>query len=84
MASTYIRWCFQLHSTSPKAYHFLKDSGILILPDKRTLRDYSNCFKMDLGWNLSFLDLVKKDFNVRSDPKEYDVWLGNLFVMKFP
>ena len=36
-----IRWCFQLHSTSPKAYQMLKDSSVLELPDKRTLRDYS-------------------------------------------
>lgn len=71
-----IRWCFQLHSTSPKAYQLLKDSGVLILPDKRTLRDYSNCFKVDSGFDSGFLDLVKKDFNERSDPRDYDVWVG--------
>ena len=30
---------------------------------------------MDSGLNPAFLDLVKKDFNLRSDPKEY-VWVG--------
>ena len=71
-----IRWCFQLYSTSPKAYQHLKDSGILTLPDSRTLRDYSNCYKSGVGFDPSFLDLFKKDFLERSDPKEYDSWLG--------
>ena len=72
-----IRWCFQLHATSPKAYQMLKDSGLLILPDKRTLRDYSNCFKGGIGFDSAFLDLVKKDFLDRSNPlKESDAWVG--------
>ncbi|KAL9977581.1 hypothetical protein ACROYT_G015000 [Oculina patagonica] len=71
-----IRWCFQLYSTSPRANQQLKDSGILILPDSRTLRDYSNCYKSGVRLNPSFLDLVKKDFVQRSDPKECDCWLG--------
>lgn len=55
----------------------LKDSGLLILPDKRTLRDYSNCFKAGIGFDSAFLDLVKKDFLDRSDPlKESDAWVG--------
>ena len=71
-----IRWCFQLYSTSPKAYQLLKDSAVLILPDKKTLRDYSNCFKVDSGFDSGFLDLVKEDFSKRSDPRDYDVWVG--------
>ena len=70
-----IRWCFQLHSTSPKAYQLLKDSEVFILPDERTLRDYSNCFQVDAGFDSEFLDSVKRDFNERSNPKDYDVWL---------
>ena len=71
-----IRWCFQLHSISPRAYQLLKDSELLILPDKRTLRDYSNCFKVDAGFDPEFLDSIKRDFNERSNPKDYDVWVG--------
>lgn len=71
-----IRWCFQLHSSSPKAYEMLKDSGILILPDKRTLRDYSNCFKCKVGFDSDFFDVLKKDFVSRSGPKHYDNWVG--------
>lgn len=31
---------------------------------------------MDSGFDSGFLDLAKKDFNERSDPREYDVWVG--------
>ena len=58
-----IRWCFQLHSTSPKAYQMLKDSGVLELPDKRTMGDYSGCFKAGIGIDSNDLNLVKKDFS---------------------
>ena len=34
---------------------------------------------MDSGLNPAFLDLVKKDFNSRSDPKEYDLWAGIIY-----
>ena len=71
-----IRWCFQLYSSSPKAYQFLKDNGVLLLPDKRTLRDYSNCFKVDFGFESDFLHLVKKDFINRPNPIDYDAWVG--------
>jgi len=60
----------------PLAHQQLKDSGILILPDSQTLRDYSNCYIFGLGLDSSFLDLVKKDFLERSDPKDSDSWLG--------
>ena len=71
-----IRWCFQLYSSSPQAYQFLKDTGVLVLPDKRTLRDYSNCFKTNLGFQSEYLDLIKKDFDQRCNPKEFDSWVG--------
>lgn len=59
----------------------LKDSGVLELPDKRTLRDYSSCFKAGNGVDPNFLDLVKKDFLARSKAKDCDAWVG-IFMMK--
>ena len=50
---------------------------MLILPDKRTLRDNSNSFKVDSGFDSEFLNSVKRDFNERSDPKDYHVWVGD-------
>ena len=54
----------------------LKDSGPLILPDGRTLRDYGNCFKAGVGFDSTFLDLVKKDFLSRRNAKDSDAWVG--------
>ncbi|CAB3992699.1 male-specific lethal 3 homolog isoform X1, partial [Paramuricea clavata] len=71
-----IRWCFQMHATSPKAYQMLRESGILTLPHSRTLHDYSQCFKANIGFDPSFLDIVKKDFLDRCNPKECDSWIG--------
>ena len=55
-----IRWSFHLYATSPKAYQVLKDSGVVVLLDSRTLRDYSNCYKSHTGFDTAFLDLVKR------------------------
>ena len=40
-----IRFCLSLHAKSPAAYKELRDSGVLVLPSQRTLRDYRNFFK---------------------------------------
>ena len=72
-----IQRCFQLYSTSPKTYQQLKDSGILTSQDSRTLRDYTNnCYKSGLRFDPSFIDLVRKDFLERWDPKDSDSWLS--------
>lgn len=73
MASTHNQMVFSALFIIAKAYQFLKDSGVLLLLDKRTLRDYSNCFKVDSGFDSDFLE---KDFIIRSHPKYYDAWVG--------
>jgi hypothetical protein len=40
-----------LHGKSPSAYRELRDSGALILPSERVLRDYKNYFKPKVGIN---------------------------------
>ena len=40
-----IRFALSLHGKSPSAYRELRDSGALILPSERILRDYKNYFK---------------------------------------
>ena len=46
----------------------------LLSPDSRKL--LTTALKIDSGLDPDFLDLVKKDFSTRSDPKDYDVWVG--------
>ena len=46
-----IRFALSLHGKSPSAYRELRDSGALILPSERILRDYTNYFKPKAGIN---------------------------------
>ena len=46
-----IRFCLSVHAKSPAAYRELASSGVLVLPNKRVLRDYRNFFKPKPGFN---------------------------------
>ena len=46
-----IRFGLSLHGKSASAYRELRDSGALILPSERVLRDYKNYFKPQAGIN---------------------------------
>ena len=46
-----IRFCLSLAAKSLSAYEELRDSKILQLPSKRTLRDYRNAIKPTAGFN---------------------------------
>ncbi len=46
-----IRWCLYLRHQSSKAYEAIRQSGCLVLPSQRTLRDYSHCVKADPGFS---------------------------------
>ena len=64
-----IRFCLSLHAKSPAAYKELQESGILVLPSQRTLRDYRNFFKPKPGFNLEnierLIDLSKEYFDIQ-------------------
>jgi hypothetical protein len=44
-----IRFALSIHCKSPSAYRELRESGALILPSERVLRDYKNYFKPGAG-----------------------------------
>ena len=46
-----IRFCISLAAKSGSAYDELRSSGILTLPSRRTLRDYTNYIKPSVGFN---------------------------------
>ena len=58
-----IRFALSLHGKSPSAYRELRDSGVLILPSKRVLRDYKNYFKPKVGINSEDLQGKTTNFN---------------------
>ena len=44
-----IRFALSIHCKCPSAYRELGNSGALILPSERVLRDYKNYFKPKAG-----------------------------------
>ena len=55
-----IRFALSLHGKSPAAYKELRDSGALILPSERVLRDYKNYFKPKAGINVDNIESLRE------------------------
>ena len=54
-----IRFCLSLATKSSSCYEELRNSGVLILPSQRTLRDYRNAIRPKVGFNAeSIKDLI--------------------------
>ena len=55
-----IRFCLSLAAKSASAYDELRDSNVLTLPSRRTLRDYRNAIRPNTGFNNKVVqELVK-------------------------
>ena len=48
-----------MHAKSPAAYKKLRNSGVLVLPSQKTLRDYRNFFKIKPGLNSENIERLK-------------------------
>ena len=68
-----IRFALSLHGKSPAAYRELRDSGALILPSERVLRDYKNYFKPKAGLNIENIDNLQKKASSLSGIQRYVV-----------
>lgn len=55
-----IRFCLSLAAKSPSCYEELKNSGILVLPSQRTLRDYRNWIKPSVGFSHGVVEELQK------------------------
>ena len=51
-----IQFALSVHGKSPSAYRELRDSGALVLPSERVLRDYKNYFTPKAGINKENVD----------------------------
>lgn len=65
-----IRFALSLHAKSPSAYGELQESGALILPSERVLRDYKNYYKPKAGIKKN-VESLKKKASSFSDVKRY-------------
>ena len=60
-----IRFCLSLATKSGSAYDELRNSNVLVLPSRRTLRDYRNAIKPTVGFSpkvIAELGSLTKDF----------------------
>ena len=64
-----IRWCLYVRRHSSKAYDALRDSGCILLPSQRTLRDYSHCVKASAGYSTEEDRQLKRAANIESCPE---------------
>ena len=55
-----IRFCLSLASKSASTYDELRDSKVLTLPSRRTLRDYKNAIRPCVGFNPGVIEELKK------------------------
>ncbi|CAB4010182.1 Transposable element P transposase, partial [Paramuricea clavata] len=68
-----IRFCLSLHAKSPAAYKELRESGVLVLPSERTLRDYRNFFKPRAGFHRDNVERLKNQTSQYFDIQRYVV-----------
>ena len=68
-----IRFALSLLVKSPSAYRELRDTGALILPSKRVLRDYKNYFKPKAGIDPENVEYLRKNKSNRNGPQRYVV-----------
>ncbi|CAB4032834.1 Hypothetical predicted protein, partial [Paramuricea clavata] len=54
-----IRFALSVHGKSPSAYRELRESGALVLPSERVLRDYKNYFSPKAGLNAENVESLR-------------------------
>ena len=50
--------------SSPKAYNIIRESGVIVLPSKRTLKDYTHWFRSDIGFQNEAFQQLQEDYKV--------------------
>ena len=55
-----IRFCLSVAAKSGAAYDELRNSGILCLPSRTTLRDYRNAIRPQVGLNAGVISELKQ------------------------
>ncbi len=66
-----IRLALSIHCKSPSAYRELRESGALILPSERVLRDYKNYFKPGAGISKENIEELKDKTSEHTGIQKY-------------
>lgn len=70
-----IRFCLSLAAKSPSSYEELRNSGILVFPSQRRLRDYRNAIKPQRGFQEEVIQVLKTETDRYFDVQRYVVLL---------
>ena len=70
-----IQFCLSLAAKSPSTYEELRNSGVLVLPSQRRLKDYRNAIKPDRGFQKGVIDILKEETDSYFDVQRYVVLL---------
>lgn len=70
-----IRFCLSLAAKSPSCYEELRNSGVLVLPSQRTLREYRNYITPNSGFNHKVIQELIRQTNDYFDVERYVVIL---------
>jgi len=70
-----IRFCLSLASKSPSCYEELRNSGVLVLPSQRRLKDYRNAIKPKRGFQKEVIEELKTETDSYFDVQRYVVLL---------
>jgi hypothetical protein len=68
-----IRFALSVHGKSPSAYRELRESGALVLPSERVLRDYKNYFSPKAGVNTENVESLRNKVKSFSGIQRYVV-----------
>ena len=66
-----IRFALSIHCKSPSAYREIRESGALILPSERVLRDYKNYFKPGAGITKENIEELKEKTSTYTGIQQY-------------
>ena len=69
-----VQWTLFIRSKSFKGYEAMRESGLINLPSKRTLYNYSHCIASELGFQPEALGLLVEECKYRGMFSETEPW----------
>ena len=67
----FIRWCLYLRHVSGRAYDILRQSGCIVLPSQRTLRDYTHYASAEIGFCAEVDKLLVSSIDLSIERNQY-------------
>ena len=64
----FIRWCLNILLTSSKTYDIISESGLIRLPSKRILQDYTHWLKLKPGFNADVVNYLRDEIEIEALP----------------